>query len=248
MPALLLCLIVLLAYLLGSIPFGYLLVRIFRSEDIRRSGSGNIGATNVVRSGARGLGAATFLFDAAKGFVAVELARALMAASSSPNLPLAQLSRSGSLSMGNAESLPLATALAACFAVLGHIYPVWLRFKGGKGVATAFGVLLQLAPLAALVGFFVFVVVVLLSRYVSLASMLGAVAIPVAALSSPANLSLVWSPGGGASYGVLNAPRSPWTLAALILIPAIVIAKHHANIGRLFSGTEYRFGTRKESA
>ena len=244
MPASRLCLIILLAYLLGSIPFGYLLVRIFRSEDIRKSGSGNIGATNVVRSGARGLGAATFLLDAAKGFFAVALARALVLTSAPAGSPLAQLSPRSS----HAGSLALATAIAALAAVLGHIYPVWLRFKGGKGVATAFGVLLQLTPPAALVGLLVFVVVVLLSRYVSLASMLGAIAIPVSALLLPTGMWIMSSSGGQTSYHPFRHMLPAWTLTALILIPALVIAKHHANIARLLAGTEYRFGSRKVSA
>src|ERR1700712_3834964 len=109
-----------LAYLLGSIPFGYLLVRIFRKEDIRASGSGNIGATNVARSGAKGLGIATLLLDLGKAFVAVKIAEHL--------LP------------GNYD---LAT-LAAVAAILGHVYPVWLGFRGGKGVASALGVFLAL--------------------------------------------------------------------------------------------------------
>ena len=129
MSAFTLTLIVILAYLLGSIPFGYLLVRIFRSEDIRKSGSGNIGATNVVRSGAKGLGAATFLLDALKGFVAVAMARELVVASLPAWPPLAQLAWQGSL----AARLDVAAAIAATAAVLGHIYPVWLRFRGGKG-------------------------------------------------------------------------------------------------------------------
>ena len=244
MPASRLCLIILLAYLLGSIPFGYLLVRIFRSEDIRKSGSGNIGATNVVRSGARGLGAATFLLDAAKGFFAVALARALVLTSAPAGSPLAQLSPRSS----HAGSLALATAIAALAAVLGHIYPVWLRFKGGKGVATAFGVLLQLTPPAALVGLLVFVFVVLLSRYVSLASMLGAIAIPVSALLLPTGMWIMSSSGGQTSYHPVRHMLPSWTLTALILIPALVIAKHHANIARLLAGTEYRFGSRKVSA
>jgi glycerol-3-phosphate acyltransferase PlsY len=228
MSAFTLTLIVVLAYLLGSIPFGYLLVRFFRSEDIRKSGSGNIGATNVVRSGARGLGAATFLLDALKGFLAITVARALAAASPPSWPPLAQITWQGNLH----TRLDVAAGVAALAVVLGHIYPVWLGFKGGKGVATAFGALVQLAPLAALVGLVVFVVTVLLSRYVSLASILGALAVPVAALLARGHM--------GPAH-----ENSPWITAALLLLPAIVIAKHHANIRRLAAGTEYRFGSSK---
>ena len=118
----------LVAYLLGSIPFGYLLVRFFRKEDIRQKGSGNIGATNVMRSGSKGLGAVTFLLDVLKGFFAVWLCGMVAA-------------RSGLTT----EIRTNAIAIAALFVVLGHIYTVWLGFKGGKGVATAFGVFLALS-------------------------------------------------------------------------------------------------------
>ena len=122
-------LVSLAAYLLGSIPSGYILVRIFLKEDIRAKGSGNIGATNVIRSGSKGLGALTFLLDACKGYVAVVLATRIA------SIP--------SLTPVNYQN---AAALAALFAILGHVYTVWLRFKGGKGVATALGVFLALAP------------------------------------------------------------------------------------------------------
>ncbi len=194
--------IALVAYLLGSVPFGYILVRVFRKQDIRAQGSGNIGATNVVRSGARGLGALTFLLDAAKGAAAVFTGIAI----------------GGRLDMQNAA------ALAGLFALIGHIWTAWLGFKGGKGVATAFGVFLALAPLAALGSLLVFIAVFALSRYVSLASILGAIALPVFAV-------------------VLRHPaRTQWLTAVLFLIPIIVILKHHANIGRLARGQEYRFG------
>src|SRR5215469_10267761 len=133
--------IVVLAYLLGSIPTGYLLVRFFRKQDIRTLGSGNIGATNVIRSGARGLGAATFILDVVKGCCAVALG-AFLAPHLLPSWPVR-----------NVE------ALAALCAVLGHMFPVWLRFKGGKGVATGFGVFLVAAPWAALAAIGVFILI-----------------------------------------------------------------------------------------
>ncbi|MGB7135891.1 MAG: glycerol-3-phosphate 1-O-acyltransferase PlsY [Acidobacteriaceae bacterium] len=195
------------AYLLGSIPFGYLLVRAFRKEDIREKGSGNIGATNVIRSGAKGLGAVTFLLDVLKGYAAVALCA--MAA----------------VQMGARWDVRVnACALAALCAILGHVYTVWLGFKGGKGVATAFGVFLALAPWAALAGLGVFALVFALSRYVSLGSILSAAAFPIFALLLP------------------HAPRTAWATAVLFLAPLIVILKHHANIARLVRGTEYRFG------
>lgn len=195
------------AYLFGSIPFGYLLVRIVRKEDIREKGSGNIGATNVIRSGGKGLGAVTFLLDALKGYCAVLVCGIVVA-------------RSG-LAPNTQQN---AVALAALCAILGHIYTVWLRFKGGKGVATAFGVFIALAPWAALAALGLFVLVFAFSRYVSLGSILAAVAFPLFALLMPHPL------------------RTPWATAVLFIVPLIVIGKHHQNIGRLLSGTEYRFG------
>lgn len=196
----------LVAYLLGSIPFGYLLVRFFRKEDIRQTGSGNIGATNVIRSGAKGLGAATFLLDVLKGACAVLLCGAVAA-----RWGLSPAARGNTV------------AIAALFAILGHIYNLWLGFKGGKGVATAFGVFLALAPWAALAGLGVFVLVFAASRYVSLGSILSAVAFPIFSLLLP------------------HPERTPWGTVVLFLIPLIVIVKHHENIRRLLRGKEYRF-------
>lgn len=201
------------AYLFGSIPFGYLLVRLFRKEDIREKGSGNIGATNVIRSGSKGLGALTFLLDVLKGVLAV-----LLWELAARRLGLAPATRSNLV------------ALAALFAILGHIFPVWLGFRGGKGVATAFGVFLALAPWAALAGLGVFVLVFAVSRYVSLGSILSAAAFPAFALLIP---HAVHAAGGA---------RTPWLTAVLFVIPLIVILKHHQNIARLVSGKEYRFG------
>ncbi len=210
MPALTYILVGIAAYLLGSIPFGFLLVLLVRKEDIRSTGSGNIGATNVIRSGAKKLGALTFLLDVCKGFFAVWLASRLIFAPGLASVPLQ-----------NAE------ALAALCAILGHIYTIWLRFKGGKGVATALGVFLALAPLAAVLGLIIFVIAFAFSKYVSLSSILAAVAFPPAALLLP------------------HKPYGPWLVVVIFLVPIIVIAKHHQNITRLFSGTEYRFGKPK---
>jgi acyl phosphate:glycerol-3-phosphate acyltransferase len=201
------------AYLLGSIPFGLILVRIFRNEDIRQQGSGNIGATNVMRSGSKGLGVATFLLDAAKGFFAVKVA-ALAAI-------YLHLSRETALNL---------MATAAICAIVGHIYTVWLGFKGGKGVATGLGVFLGITVVAALIALAVFILVLVFSRFVSLASIIAAMAFPVAALLIP------------------HEPLTPFMIAAMILSPLLIIAKHHANIRRLLAGTEYRFGKRKAAA
>jgi glycerol-3-phosphate acyltransferase PlsY len=201
------------AYLLGSIPFGLILVRIFRKQDIREQGSGNIGATNVIRSGSKGLGAVTFLLDAAKGFVAVLFAWQLALHTHQTQLQAQNLA-----------------AIAAVCAILGHIYTVWLRFKGGKGVATGFGVFLGIAPLSALVALIAFILVFAISRYVSLASIVAAIVFPLAALLRH------------------HEPLTPFMIAVVILLPLLIIAKHHANIRRLLAGTEYRFGKSKAAA
>ena len=202
-----------LAYLLGSIPFGLILVRVFRKQDIRQQGSGNIGATNVIRSGGKGLGAATFLLDAAKGFLAV-IAAYMIASHLHAGRPTAQ---------------NLAATAALC-AIVGHIYTVWLGFKGGKGVATGFGVFLAISPLSALISLAVFIVVFAISRFVSLGSILASIAFAVLAFMR--------------GYGKFT----PWLLGVCVIVPLIVIGKHHANIRRLLTGTEYRFGKTKAAA
>jgi glycerol-3-phosphate acyltransferase PlsY len=201
------------AYLLGSIPFGLILVRIFRKQDIREQGSGNIGATNVIRSGNKGLGAVTFLLDAAKGFIAVLFAWQLALHTHQTQL----------------QAQNLAATAAVC-AILGHIYTVWLRFKGGKGVATGFGVFLGIAPLSALVALIAFILVFAMSRYVSLASIVAAIVFPVAALVRH------------------HEPLTPLMIAVVIVLPLLIIVKHHANIRRLLAGTEYRFSKSKAAA
>jgi glycerol-3-phosphate acyltransferase PlsY len=202
-------LIVVAAYLLGSIPSGYLLVRIFRHKDIRSVGSGNIGATNVLRSGGKILGAATFVVDLLKGSSAVWLG-AFLAVLLLPHTPVRDLE-----------------ALAALSAVLGHMFPVWLGFRGGKGVATGFGVFLVVAPWAAMAAVSVFAVVLALSRYVSLASIVGAASFPVFA------------------WFLVTGDRPPFFIAVQVVVGLLIIAKHHQNIRRLFAGTESRFGAKK---
>jgi acyl phosphate:glycerol-3-phosphate acyltransferase len=183
----------LLGYLLGSIPFGLVLTRLGGAGDIRSIGSGSIGATNVLRTGRKGLAAATLLLDLAKGAAAVFLARWI-----SPELG----------------------ALGAAAAVLGHCYPVWLRFDGGKGIATAFGVLLALAWPVALIAAGVWIAVATLSRYSSAASLAATAVAPVAA---------AW-------FGELEMT------VLLIGLGLIIVWKHRANIGRLMAGTESRIG------
>src|SRR5579864_8117233 len=149
--------VVAISYLLGSIPFGYLLVKMFRGEDIRTSGSGNIGATNVARSGAKVLGIATLFLDALKGFVAVGHASHW----AHTHLQHADIK----LLYPDLEAN--AMAIAALSAVAGHVFPVWLKFKGGKGVATALGVFILLLPKAIVVSLAIFILSVAISRYVS---------------------------------------------------------------------------------
>ena len=194
-------------YLLGSIPVGYVLMRLFRHEDVRSVGSGNIGATNVLRSGGTGLGAATFLLDMLKGCSAVYFG-ALLGLLLAPDMRV--------------RNLQAAAALAA---VLGHMFPVWLKFKGVKGVATGFGVFLVAAPTSALAAITVFAVVLLLTRYVSLASILGAASFPMFA------------------WMLVKGDRPPFFITVQFVVALLIIAKHHQNIRRLLSGTESRFGS-----
>jgi acyl phosphate:glycerol-3-phosphate acyltransferase len=198
------------SYLLGSIPFGFLLVWLVRKEDIRTTGSGNIGATNVLRSGAKKLGVLTFILDGAKGYAAVMVAE-LLARGKDPT------------------SLRHLAITAGLFVILGHMFPVWLHFKGGKGVATAFGVFVALCLPAALSALALWGAVVALTRYVSLASILAAVVLPF--------LTLWLSPG---RYGYVSG-------AAMFACCWIVIAKHRANIVRLMQGTEHRFGSSRKN-
>lgn len=190
------------AYLLGSIPFGYLLVRTFKHEDIRKTGSGNIGATNVLRSGAKGLGIATLLLDLGKACGAVWIAMLI--------------------APGNYD-LAVASGVAA---VVGHVFPVWLGFRGGKGVASALGVFLALTWPSALCILSVFIVVVMLTRFVSLASIIAAATLPFFAY-----------------YFVPE--RSPIVISGFLFLSVLIIGKHHQNIRRLLAGTESRFGSRK---
>lgn len=197
-----------LAYLLGSIPFGFLLVLLFRGEDVRKSGSGNIGATNVSRK-SPALGALTLILDAAKGFAAVQLAATYMASAQ----PTTALSR--------------VMAAASLFAILGHMFPVWLKFCGGKGVATALGAFLRFVPLAVGVAMIVFVIVVLLWRRISLGSIATAALFP----------ATVWS---------LRLSKDPAVLLLIGVAALLIIARHYNNILRLLSGEEPRFSLHRK--
>jgi acyl phosphate:glycerol-3-phosphate acyltransferase len=198
--------IAVVSYLLGSIPFGYLLVRIFRGQDVRQTGSGNIGATNVARTGSKRLAIATLFLDALKGYIAVILAFRL----------------AGTDAVDPGYAL-LMGALAGFSALLGHMFPIWLRFKGGKGVATALGAFTALAPMAVLVSLLLFIVTVAITRYVSLASILSAIVLPFVAW---------W----------FNPPAHTITTMALIVASCLLIViRHKDNIRRLLAGTENRF-------
>ena len=188
-------------YLLGSIPFGVILTRLFGAGDLRQIGSGNIGATNVLRTGRKGLAAATLILDGAKGAVAVLLARHFM-----PDL-------------GDQGAM-----MAGAAAMIGHCYPVWLKFRGGKGVATLLG--LALAWPIGVVFAVVWIGAVVLLRISSLGGMLGAVAAPIAAL-------------------VLGYPVYAVGLAGLAVI---VLWRHRENIARLRAGTEPRVGAKSDGA
>jgi len=191
-----------LGYFLGSIPFGYLLVRIFRGQDIRQSGSGNIGATNVSRT-SPALGVLTLLLDALKGFAAVAIVQTIF------------------------PGRPVLMAAAALFSVVGHMFPVWLKFRGGKGVATGLGSFLLIAPKALLALIVIFVALVSAFRYVSLGSITAVALFPL----------LAWFLD---DFGKL-----PRVLACMAAASVLIIAKHHENIRRLFAGTESRFQLRR---
>lgn len=208
----LLLLILAASYLLGSIPFGYLLVRIFHGEDVRQSGSGNIGATNVARK-SPALGIVTLGLDALKGTAAVWLSSQILARSLHASIDFADFPQ---------------LSLAALFAVLGHMFPLWLGFRGGKGVATSLGAFAPLAPLEILTALGVFLLVTFVSRYVSLGSITAAASFPFIAWG--------WFRG---QY------RNPLARVLPIAVASVfIILKHHQNIGRLLSGTENRLNSK----
>ncbi len=196
-------LIILFAYLIGSVPFGYLIVKLRGEGDVRRIGSGGTGATNVTRRAGKAAGVLTLALDALKGMLAVVVARWLLTPDFGVNWWVA------------------AAALAA---VTGHVFPIWLRFRGGKGVATGLGVFIYLAPLAVLCIVPVFVAVVWATRYVSLGSIMAAAVLPVC----------VWFFGGGGDSSMTSQPL----LVVAIIVAALIIFMHRANISRLVHGTE----------
>jgi glycerol-3-phosphate acyltransferase PlsY len=194
-----LCLCALFGYLLGSIPFGVIITRLGGAGDVRNIGSGNIGATNVLRTGRRDLALLTLICDAGKG--------------------------AGAALIGAAAVSPLGGVIAAGAAFLGHLFPIWLGFRGGKGMATFFGVLFALAwPVGLIVGV-VWIVIATALRFSSVASL-------AAAASAPAILALMRP----------AQPAAIWLVAAMA---ALVFVRHHENIGRLLKGAEPRIGGSK---
>jgi glycerol-3-phosphate acyltransferase PlsY len=199
-----------IAYLLGSIPFGLVLLRVFRGVDVRKTGSGNIGTANVARV-APSLGLWTLFFDSAKGLAAVIIAR--------------EIARH--MTNGSTESVALITGLSALLAIAGHVFPVWLKFKGGKGVATAMGAFLGLMPWAVLITLVLYIAIYAVWHYTSLASITSAALFPVIA-------------------GVIMPPaQRPLLLPFLIAASLLIIVKHRENIRRLLAGTENRLDLKR---
>ena len=199
------CLVI--AYLLGSIPFGYLIVRLKEGADVREIGSGATGATNVTRKAGRAAGLATLGLDAAKGFAAVMVARWLT---------------------GSLGETPPVVAAAGVVAIVGHVFPVWLGFRAGKGVATGLGVFLAITPLSVLSAFVIFALIVARTRYVSLGAVVATALMPLWA----------WLWDGL----IFPDPDLARILVAVCLGAALIVAKHASNIRRLIAGTENKFG------
>ena len=200
------------SYLLGSIPFGYLTGRL-GGIDIRQAGSGNVGATNVLRVLGKRYGYPVFALDVLKGFGAVKIAM-LMAPGQPPEW----------------NSPEIFGILAAMSSVLGHLYPPWLKFKGGKGVATSAGALLALTPVATLIGLAIWIIVFWLTRYVSLASITAAVVLPIVILV----------------FGSQDQNKGKPLFYASACVAAVVIWRHRSNLSRLMRGTEPRFTRKRE--
>ncbi len=201
-------------YLAGSIPFGLVLCYLAGYGDIRKIGSGNIGATNVLRTGNKWLALLTVILDAFKAGLA-----AYAAYKFSPNLEIAQFD-------GEPLNLKdLASVVAGTFGVLGHNFPIWLKFKGGKGVASAFGFILMTQPLVALIAFGIWIMMAFTFRYSSLSALTAAVAMPfIAYFMCPPIYAVFYS-----------------------ALAILVIVRHHANIGRLLKGQESKISFKKKA-
>jgi len=209
--------LIVLAYLAGSIPFSFLVARAISGKDVRMEGSGNVGATNVARTAGRRAGVLALFLDLVKGYMVIAVARWLVAR---PDWPFAA-------GVQPWESREMWIALAGLVAVLAHMFPVWLRFHGGKGVATAAGVILALDARVFLASLIVFAIVVLLSRMVSLGSILTAASIPLL-------------------FRFIAHDAPFWRIIISIGISLAVILKHHSNIARLAKGSERKVGDKRE--
>jgi glycerol-3-phosphate acyltransferase PlsY len=196
-----------IAYLLGSIPFGYLIVRLRSGADIRKTGSGGTGATNVMRKAGKAAGIITLVLDAAKGLTAVLIARWL--------------------TFGDPDSEAIAAA-SAVVAVVGHCFPVWLKFRAGKGVATGLGVFLAIVPWSVLAASIVFLLIVWRTRYVSLGSITAAICVPLWTMIQHTAITPI------ESFGPV--------MVALCAGSGLIIWKHSDNIKRLIAGTENKLG------
>ena len=205
--------VVVSAYLLGSIPFSYLVVRLFAGADIRQHGSRNVGATNVARTFGKLPGVLALILDISKGYAAVVVARWI---TSQRGWPI-----ESSASGGPLQSREFWIALAALVAVLAHMFPVWLRFHGGKGVATATGAFLALDPVVVAAAVIVFLIVLITTRFVSLASISSAASVPL-------------------FFHFLAHDTPFWRVVLSIPIAIAVIVKHHSDIRRLVQGEERR--------
>lgn len=208
------------AYLLGSIPFGYLAAKA-KGIDIRTVGSGNIGATNAMRVLGKPIGLTVLVLDAVKGFLAVGLIAPAVYNWLAPHFTLDSVGNIGHLARFEIRLC----VLAGVFAVLGHNYTCWLKFKGGKGIATTAGVYLALAPWAVLVALVVFILAVLITKYVSVGSIASAVALP----------ATVW----------ILPPHNLLLGCVTTALGVLAIYKHKSNIKRLMAGTENRLGQKK---
>jgi glycerol-3-phosphate acyltransferase PlsY len=208
-----------IGYVLGSIPFGLLLAKAAGKGDIRQIGSGNIGATNVLRTGSKGLAAAVLLLDAGKGFVAVMAAVVVV-------------------SPAELDGYAVAVAASGFAALVGHCYPIWLRFRGGKGVATMLGVAFAFDWRIGAVSALVWIVMALLTRISSVGGMCAAIAAPLTAF---ALLKTTPSQGWAALFATIVLLSYTCALAAMALV---VLWRHRANIRRLVAGEEPRVGKR----